>query len=138
MPTTTTVMRSPRQSGWASNSGQPFWIGVFAYADIPGHTTIGRLRPPDFGSSSITGESGSDIEEEVVIVSESICHTLDDLDLVIDAFEETGVQRPAAGSEDTVEIWLQALCEGIQGRDGAFGRPCEPRPPGGAGGLGVS
>ncbi len=35
-----------------------------------------------FGSSPITGESGPDFEEEVIVVAESKGHSLDDLDLV--------------------------------------------------------
>jgi len=55
----------------------------------------GRVELPRFfGSSLITGEGGADFEEEVLIVAESVCHLLDDLDLVVDALEQAGVQRP--------------------------------------------
>ena len=43
------------------------------------------------GSSPNTGEGLSDFEEEVVVVSEAVSPAFDDLDLVIDAFQEAGV-----------------------------------------------
>ena len=48
------------------------------------------------GSSRITGESRTDLEEEVIIVSEAVGHPLDDLDFVVDAFQQAGIQVPAA------------------------------------------
>ncbi len=44
-----------------------------------------------FGSSPIAAESGSDIEEEVPVVQKSLCHSLDDIDLVVEAFEQACV-----------------------------------------------
>jgi len=43
------------------------------------------------GSSRITGVSGSDLEEEVLIIPEAVGHPLDDLDLVIDALDQARV-----------------------------------------------
>lgn len=57
--------------------------------------------PEILGSSGISGESRSNLEEEVVIIPEAISHSFDDFDLVVDPFEETGVQRPTAVGEDS-------------------------------------
>jgi hypothetical protein len=43
------------------------------------------------GSSPISGEGGPYLEEEVVVVSKAVGHPLDDLDLVVDAFQQAGV-----------------------------------------------
>ncbi len=48
-------------------------------------------RPTNYGSSGNSGECCSDFEGEVLVVSESIGPSLDDLDLVVDAFEQAGV-----------------------------------------------
>jgi hypothetical protein len=39
------------------------------------------------GSSRISGKRGSDSEKEVVVVSESVGHPLDDFDLVVDSLK---------------------------------------------------
>ncbi len=77
----------------------------------------GRLTPAlFFCSSPITGESGSDFEADVFVVSESVGHALDDLDLVVDALEQARVERPAAIGEDAGEIGLETIGESDQGR----------------------
>ena len=59
----------------------------------------------------LPGKAALIFEEEVLVVVEPICHALDDLDLVVDAFKAACVQRPAAVSEDAWEIGLQTLGE---------------------------
>jgi hypothetical protein len=52
------------------------------------------------GSSPNSGERGPDLEEEVGVVAEAIGHSLDDLDLVVDALDQVGAERPAAVGQD--------------------------------------
>lgn len=58
------------------------------------------------GSSGNSGESGSDLEKEVFVIPEAVGHSFDHLDLVIDAFEDSGVKGPEAVVEDSLEIAL--------------------------------
>lgn len=53
-----------------------------------------------FGSSHISGEGGTDFQEEVVGVPEAAGHAFDDLDAVVDAFEHAGMQRVATMGQD--------------------------------------
>jgi hypothetical protein len=50
-----------------------------------------QRRGFSFGSSPIAAQSGSDIEEEVPVVQKSLCHSLDDIDLVVEIFEQACV-----------------------------------------------
>jgi len=50
-----------------------------------------KARTEKKGSSRITGVSGSDLEEEVLIIPEAVGHSLDNLDLVIDALDQARV-----------------------------------------------
>ena len=43
------------------------------------------------GSSHITGERGLNLDEEIFLVSESVGHSLDDLNAVVHAFDNPGV-----------------------------------------------
>jgi hypothetical protein len=43
------------------------------------------------GSTGNSGKGLTDFEEEVIVVAEAIGSAFDDLDLVVDPFEETGV-----------------------------------------------
>jgi len=43
------------------------------------------------GSTGISGECCPDFEEEVLIVSKYVGHSLDDLNLVVEAIEQAGV-----------------------------------------------
>lgn len=82
-----------------------------------------RLRYPPclfrkiFGSSRITGERGANLEEEVFVVAVPVSSTLDDLDGVVDAFNDAGIEWMAAASHDAVPVALQTLGELLQGRD---------------------
>ena len=57
-------------------------------------------------SSRILGKGGSDFEEEVLLVAEAVGHALDDLDAVVDALKQAGVQRMAAVGEYPAQIGL--------------------------------
>ena len=46
-----------------------------------------------FGSSSITGECMLNLQEEVLMISEAICGSLDDFNFIIHAFKDTGIER---------------------------------------------
>jgi hypothetical protein len=52
--------------------------------------------PPvsSFGSSGVSGENRSYLEEEVGVVSEAVSHSFDDFDLVIDALEKARMRLP--------------------------------------------
>ena len=68
-------------------------------------------------SSSDSGEGGPDFEEEVVVIAETVGHALDDLDLVVEAFEQAGVERPTAVGEDAAEVFPELLGEGDERGD---------------------
>lgn len=63
------------------------------------------------GSSPNSGKSSSDFEEEVFMIPEAVGHAFDDLDLVVDAFEQAGMQRVAAMSYDARQVRFQTLGE---------------------------
>ena len=63
---------------------------------VAGGSCLRRRQVEKKGSSGISGKGSSDLEEEVLIVSKSVGHSFDDFYLVVDAFEEAGMQWPAA------------------------------------------
>ena len=65
------------------------------------------------GSSRDSGEGGADSEEEVFVVAESVGHAFDDLDLVVDAFQQAGMERPAAVRQDTGKVLLEPSGEAL-------------------------
>ena len=87
-----------------------------------GYLTITEKK----GSSGISGEGGPDLEEEVVVVAEPVGHSLDHLDLVVDAFDYTGVQRPVTVRQYPVQPLLHGLRKPDQWRDPAVQRPPVP------------
>ena len=82
-----------------------------------------------FGSSPISGECRADFQEEVGVVPEAKGHALNHLDLVVDPFQHTGVQRPAAMGDDPRQIALEFFGEGRQRTDPAVRRPRIPALP---------
>ena len=52
----------------------------------------------------MSGESGADLEEEVLLVAVAVGHALDDLDAVVHALDEAGVQAIAGMADDAVQI----------------------------------
>src|SRR6266542_3683884 len=95
-----------------------------------------RLRTFAYpGSSRISGKRRADFEKEVRVVAKAVGHALEDLDLVVDAFKDAGVQRKPAMSEHPGQLPAQPPRERDQRRDAtAHGPaiPLLPRAPGGA------
>jgi transposase len=52
------------------------------------------------GSSRNTGKCRSDLEEEVGVVAVAVGHALEDFDLVVDAFDEAGVEGIPTVTDD--------------------------------------
>jgi hypothetical protein len=75
-----------------------------------------------FGSSRLSGEGGLDLQEEIGWVAESVGHALDDLDAVIDAFQDAGVEREDCGGQDAAQVFAQSFGEGNRRRDAAVDR----------------
>src|SRR5690606_42012327 len=71
------------------------------------------------GSSRFTGERGSDFEEEVVGVAVAVGHALDDLDAVVDAFEDAGIKAVTGAGDDAVSVLFQPASKGDNRRDAA-------------------
>src|SRR5690606_14583067 len=82
-----------------------------------------------YGSSPNSGERRPDLEEEVGVIAVAIGGPLDDLDPVVDAFDQTGVHRPADPAEDAAPVRAQALGEVHQGRDAALPGVAQPLVP---------
>ena len=109
-------------------------VPIFALLRV---TTFGTLcassRHPiqKKGSSSLSGEGGADFEKEVLVVAEAVGHPLEDFDLVVDSFEEAGVQRPTAMGDDVSKMGFEIASELLQGFDAAADRarvPLFPEP----------
>ena len=58
---------------------------------------------------------GSYLEEEIVLIAESVGHPLDDFDLVIDAFEDAGMDGKPAMGEYTVQSFFQGAGKALEG-----------------------
>jgi hypothetical protein len=82
--------------------------------------------PLFFGSSGISGKGCPDPQEEVFIVPESVGHPFDHLDLVVDPFEQTGAEGPAAVSQYTIDPLFQVSGEPLERLDAASDRPSVP------------
>ena len=63
------------------------------------------------------------MRREYVVVAISVVHSLEHLDLVVDRFEETGLQRLAAMGHDDGEVVLQPLDKPHESRDVACSEP---------------
>src|SRR6185312_16444041 len=79
-------------------------------AGVPYAADVAPLASRDNkkGSSRITGEGGLDLHEEVIAVAVTVGHALDDLDLVVDAFELSGMHRPAHPADDAAPVAAEA------------------------------
>ncbi|KOS89994.1 hypothetical protein DM56_4180 [Burkholderia mallei] len=64
-----------------------------------------------------------------MLVAVPVSAALDDLDRVVDAFDDAGIERMAAAGHDSVPVTLQALGELLQGGDPALLSLFEPLPP---------
>src|SRR5690606_14031850 len=85
------------------------------------------------GSSPKSGEGRPDLQEEVGVVPVAVGHPLDDLDLVVDAFDQIGSQRPAAVGQDPRQVGLEPPPEHAQRLQAAAqgsSLPALPRFPG--------
>jgi hypothetical protein len=60
--------------------------------------------PLFLGSCPNSGECLSDFQEEVLIISVSIGHAFDDFYLVVDAFQDAGVQGMFAVGQDSGQV----------------------------------
>src|SRR6185437_9091549 len=80
------------------------------------------------GSSPNSGESLSDLEEEIGVVAEAVGHAFDDLDLVVDAFQDAGVHWVMAVAEDAAEEALEADGEAFERFDAAADGAVVPLP----------
>ena len=58
-----------------------------------------------FGSSRKSGKGGFDFEEEVFVIAEPIGHAFDDLDSVVHAFKDDGVEMVSSACDDAVDVW---------------------------------
>ena len=67
--------------------------------------------PLFFGSSRNTREGSADFEEEVLLIAIAVSAPLDDLDGVIDAFDDAGVQRVPAPGHNAMPVAAQAMGE---------------------------
>ena len=78
------------------------------------------------GSSGNSGERRADLEKEVGVVSEAVGHALEHLDLVVDAFEEAGVQGEAAVREDARQLGFEVARERDEGGNATANGPTIP------------
>ncbi|EJC63164.1 transposase, IS21 family protein [Alcaligenes faecalis subsp. faecalis NCIB 8687] len=62
---------------------------------------------------SITGESGADVEEEELMDSVSVGTPLNELDGVVEALNDTGVEAMSACGQNAMQIAFRALGEGV-------------------------
>lgn len=80
----------------------------------PGEAHLCRLSSEGLrvflGLSRITGERGADLEEEIFLVAVPVSATLDDLDGVVDPFDNAGIERMTAARQDAMPVALQTLC----------------------------
>jgi|GEM_PF-3587843 hypothetical protein len=44
------------------------------------------------------------LEEEVLVISEAICGSLDDFDFMIHPFKDTGIERVKSGCQDASKV----------------------------------
>ena len=58
---------------------------------------------------------GPYFEEEIVLIAESVGHPLDNFDLVIDAFEDAGMEGKPAVGEYAVQAFFQGAGEALEG-----------------------
>ena len=64
-----------------------------------------------FGSSAIWVEGSFDLQEEVLIIPESVSPSFYDFDFIVDPFDDTCVNCPATVGENPGKRFLQVLCK---------------------------
>ena len=85
-----------------------------------------RGQTPIFFGSPSSGERGPDFEEEVRVIAKTVGHSVDDLDLLADAFDQVGSQQPAAVREDSAQVEFEPPGETLQRPDAASHRTVIP------------
>ena len=58
------------------------------------------------GSSRNTGKSGFDLQKEVVVIPVTVGHAFDDLDAIVDALQQAGVQVMGGTGDNAVHVRL--------------------------------
>jgi len=66
------------------------------------------------GSWAISGEGLTDFQERILVVPKAVGHSLDDLDGVVDAFRQAGVQLPGTVSQDAWQVWWSSDFRAVQ------------------------
>ena len=89
------------------------------------------------GSSGNSGKRSADFQEKIGVITKAICDPLEDFDLVVDAFEDPGVQAIAAMTENAIEMPLENRHDLAQRRNATRQRAPPPRAPEASGGGGV-
>src|SRR5690606_26659471 len=95
----------------------------------PGRDGAHQLMPPGAekkGSSPNSGEGSADLEEEILLVAIAVSPALDDLDGVVDALDDAGVEWMPTAGQDSVHVRTEALREQGQGGHAAASRLLEP------------
>ncbi len=72
-----------------------------ALADHTRYSELGGAKI--FGSSAISGKGVANLEEEVVLVTIAVGHSLDHFDLVVHALKQAGMQGVLAVGQDAVD-----------------------------------
>jgi transposase len=96
---------------WAKAAASGKLNAAGAKAVTPEEMELSRLRAENArlkmhveilkkGSSPISGERCPDLEEEIGIIAVAVGHAFDDLDLVVDALDQVGSERPLAVRQD--------------------------------------
>src|SRR6188472_4046596 len=82
-----------------------------------------------FGSSPNSGKGRPDFEKEVRLVAKAVGHALDHFDLVVDALDQVGTQRPTAMGKDAGKVAFESLGERFQWDYPTSHRPAIPAVP---------
>ena len=99
---------SPDGRRWTFDSGDRYGTDPIALLSTWEHQSLGSLLK---GSSRIAGKSAFDLQEKERAVPVAVRHTFDDLDLVIDTLQLTGVHRPANSAQDASPVATQPFGE---------------------------
>ena len=96
---------------------------------LPTISMVQDIKHAKKGSSRKSGKISFDLEKEVVVIAEAISHSFDDLDAVVDAFDNTGVERMGCAGNDGVDVRPQLFGKQNQWFNGTFHCLLEPYSP---------